>query len=307
VLPWPSEAAAEELTKEANVAVSIAPQSRWVMHLWFNQAARGQTDPVAHPHPVLSDPRVRRAIRMAINVDPIAEQIYLGYSTPVWTEFFRMPDKCGIARPAFDPAQAEALLTEVGWQDTDGDGVRECRGCATAQEGDLLRLELIAYSEAGEALQLAQQLMAEDLKKVGIDVTLSTVEGAVLWATTADGGIEPSGNWDMTLWDTGYAGQDPTPYLRDRYHSAAAIPDQGTNYGRFLNSRFDALLDEAVTVDKERQLAVFCEMARILEEEVPNVSLYSTLGADAYSTRLQGIESNINDLVTWNVADWTLK
>ena len=32
----------------------------------------------------------------------------------------------------------------------------------------------------------------------------------------------------------------------------------------------------------------------------------TTLNADAYSTRLSGVESNINVVVTWNVADWTL-
>ncbi len=111
----------------------------------------------------------------------------------------------------------------------------------------------------------------------------------------------------MTLWDTGYTGQDPTDFLRDRYSTAAAVPDQGTNYGRFINPRFDELLDEAVTLDAKKQQAVFCEMARILEDELPNLSLYSTMNADAFSTRLQGPVSNINDLVTWNAADWTLK
>lgn len=307
VFPWPSETAADELKAAPNVVVSTAAQDRWVMHLWFNHAARGETDPVAHPHPVLSDVRVRRAIRMAIDVDPIVKEIYRGYSTPVWTEFFRMPDSCGIPRPELDPVAAAALLDEAGWQDSDGDGVRECHGCTTAAESERMSLELIAYSEAGEALHLAQQLIAEDLQKIGIEVKLSSVEGAVLWATTADGGIEPSGNWDMTLWDTGYAGQDPTDFLRDRYHADAAVPDQGTNYGRFLNPRFDALLDEAVTLDQRRQIAVFCQMGRILEDQVPNLPLYSTFNADAFSARLQGPQSNINDLVTWNAADWTLK
>ncbi len=307
VLPWINETTADELKSSRAGVVSVAKQDRYVMHLWFNHASRGETDPVAHPHPVLSDVRVRRAIRMAIDVGPIVRDVYRGYSTPVWTEFFRMPEACGIPQPKFDATAAVGLLEEAGWKDTDGDGVRECRGCQTARDGDPMSLELIAYSEAGEALQLAQQLIAEDLKKVGIEVKLSSIEGAVLWATTADGGIEPSGKWDMTLWDTGYTGQDPTDFLRDRYSAAAAVPDKGTNYGRFINSRFDELLDEAVTLDAKKQMAAFCEMARILEDNVPNAPLYSTFNADAHSNRLQGPASNINDLITWNVADWTLK
>jgi hypothetical protein len=34
--------------------------------------------------------------------------------------------------------------------------------------------------------------------------------------------------------------------------------------------------------------------------------MFSTVNADAYSNRLEGIQSNINDLVTWNAADWQI-
>ena len=47
-------------------------------------------------------------------------------------------------------------------------------------------------------------------------------------------------------------------------------------------------------------------MAQILEEELPVILLFSTVNADAHSARLQGVQSTVNDLVTWNVADWTL-
>ena len=35
--------------------------------------------------------------------------------------------------------------------------------------------------------------------------------------------------------------------------------------------------------------------------------MFSTINADAYSTRLEGVQSTINDLVTWNAADWTIR
>ena len=31
----------------------------------------------------------------------------------------------------------------------------------------------------------------------------------------------------------------------------------------------------------------------------------STLNADAYSTRVVGVEANVNSVVSWNAADWT--
>jgi hypothetical protein len=32
--------------------------------------------------------------------------------------------------------------------------------------------------------------------------------------------------------------------------------------------------------------------------------MFSTINADAHATHLQGIQSNINDVVSWNAADW---
>ncbi|GAB4503689.1 MAG: peptide ABC transporter substrate-binding protein [Anaerolineales bacterium] len=303
---WTTESILADLKDKPNVEVSISPNNRWVLRLFFNLAAKGTTDPAATPHPVLSDVRVRRAIRMAIDVDKIGQEFFLGYAQPVWTEFFREPYICDIPRPKYDPAAAAALLEEAGWKDTDGDGVRECRGCGTAEDGYKMEMEFITYSEFGEALTLTQQLIAEMLGQIGIKLNLSVVEGSVLWAASTDGGIEQSGNFDMDIWDDGYAGVDPTDYLWSYYHSDAATPDYGYNYGRWMNEKFDALMDEAYTLDEGRRKEIFCEMAQLLEEELPEALLFTTVNADTHSTRLLGVQSSTNDLVSWNAADWTL-
>jgi hypothetical protein len=48
-------------------------------------------------------------------------------------------------------------------------------------------------------------------------------------------------------------------------------------------------------------------MAAILEEDLPELLLFTTVDANAHSVRLQGVQSNANEIVTWNSADWTLK
>jgi Tfp pilus assembly protein PilN len=48
-------------------------------------------------------------------------------------------------------------------------------------------------------------------------------------------------------------------------------------------------------------------MAKILNEDLPELLLFTTIDANTHSIRLQGVQSNPNDIVTWNVADWTLK
>ena len=307
VIMWATEAVVDDLQDEANVKVSISPFQRWVMRIFFNLAERGTLDPAATPHPILSDVRVRQAIRQAIDVDLISNEIFLGYSTPIWTEFFRDPFICDISRPAYDPEAAKALLEEAGWSDTDEDGVRECHGCQSAEEGYPMSMEFMTYAEYGEPLELTQQLIAEMLAEIGIELKLSVLEGSVLWADYASGGIEQTGDFDINMWDDGYFGIDPTDFMWELYYSAAAEPDMGWNVGRYLNEDVDAILDSAYTLDQETRQELFCQLAEILDQDIPNILMFSAINADAHSARLEGVQSTINDLVTWNVADWVVK
>ncbi len=306
VIMWASEQIADELKNEPAVKVSVSSSSRFVMRLFMNLAAKGSTDPAANPNPVFSDVRVRQAVRMAINVDSISKEIFRGYSVPVWTEFFRQPYVCDIPRPKFDPEAAKALLESAGWKDTNGDGIRECDTCTSAPHGTPMKVELSIYSEYGEPLDLTQQLIGEMLKAIGIDASLSSVQGSVMWADYASGGLEQNGNFSLDMYDDGYAGLDPLPFVQKYYASSSAEPDNGWNVGRWKNAEFDALVSQAVTIDEAKRKQVFCQMAQILDKELPQILLFSTINADAYANRLAGVQANINDVVTWNVADWTL-
>jgi len=305
---WTTEPIIADLKGNPNVEVNPSPTNRFVMRIFFNLAAKGTTDPVASPHPILSDVRVRRAIRAAIDVDTISKEFFLGYAQPAWTEFFRPPYVCdNITRPKFDLEAASKLLDEAGWKDTDGDGTRECHGCSTAEEGYKMEMEFITYSEFGEPLELTQQFIAEQLGKIGMKLQLTVVEGSVLWAASTDGGIEQNGNFDMDIWDDGYSGVDPTAYLESYYSTSAATPDYGYNFGRWSNPEFEDLLSSVYTLDETQRKADFCKMAEVMDKELPELLLFTALNADAHSVRLENVQSSTNDLVTWNSADWVLK
>jgi len=68
----------------------------------------------------------------------------------------------------------------------------------------------------------------------------------------------------------------------------------------------DALIDEFYTLDEEYRKEVACEMAEILDDELPQILLFSTLEMHGLSERLQGVQPSVNDPVTWNIADWTV-
>jgi peptide/nickel transport system substrate-binding protein len=276
--------------------------------LYFNLAAKGTVDAAATPHPILSDVNVRKAIRAAVDVDTITKEIFFGLATPTWTEFFRPPYQCEISQPAYDPEAAKAMLEESGWTDSDGDGVRECNGCSTgAPDGTRMEMDFITYAEFGEPLELTQQLIAEELGEIGIKMNISVVEGSVLWDLAENGGIEQTGNYDIDLWDDGYAGVDPTDYIWELYSEEAIEPGSGYNVMRWDNPVVDALIDEAYTLDEVSRKETFCGIADFINEEVPLVHLFTVPNAEAYSARIEGVQSTVNDLVTWNIADWTLK
>jgi len=303
---WPGEIVGEEYKSgdTPNVNWIKSPTERWVMRLIPNLTARGDE---TQPHPILADVRVRQAIRMAIDVDTLLAEVFVGHGEPVWTEFFRPPyNVCEIPRPAYDLEGAAALLKEAGWEDTDGDGVNECHGCLNAEEGTLMSMEFAIYAEYGESLELAQQLIAEGLESIGFDLNLQIIEGAILWAPAEDGGTELAGNFDLDMWDDGYPGLDPTDNLIWTFYLSDNLEDEGFNVGRYVNEDLDAWVDELYTLDEEYRQEVFCEIATILEEDLPQILLWSALEAHGVSARLQGVQPSANDPLTWNVADWTI-
>ncbi|MEW6083295.1 MAG: peptide ABC transporter substrate-binding protein [Chloroflexota bacterium] len=304
---WINTNTVKDLEGSEVAKVSLSPTDRWVMRLYFNLAEKGTVDAIATPHPILSDINVRKAIRAAIDVDTITSEIFHGLAAPTWTEFFRPPYQCDVPRPTYSPEAAKALLADAGWIDSDGDGVRECNGCSTAEDGTVMEMDFITYAEFGEPLELTQQLIAEMLGEIGIKMNISVVEGSILWDQAENGGIEQSGNFDIDIYDDGYAGVDPTDYVWELYSQEAIEPGGGYNIMRYDNAAVDALIDEAYTLDESSRKETFCAIADFINEEVPLVHLFTIPNAEAYSARLEGVQSTVNDLVTWNIADWTLK
>jgi hypothetical protein len=54
-------------------------------------------------------------------------------------------------------------------------------------------------------------------------------------------------------------------------------------------------------------MEMFCELATLLDEELPEILLFSVVEGNGVSMRLQGVRSSVHDSITWNVADWELE
>ncbi len=127
------------------------------------------------------DRDLRRAITMAIDPTPMLDRVVLGQgksgasSWPHVDSFWTKPD---LAAPN-DPEGAKALLDELGYVDTDGDGVRE------TPEGEPLVWDLKIASNQPLFLRAAE-IVGQQLGEIGVNVEVASMDpGALaeLWRT----------------------------------------------------------------------------------------------------------------------------
>jgi peptide/nickel transport system substrate-binding protein len=83
-------------------------------------------------------------------------------------------------------------------------------------------------------------------------------------------------------------------------------PDWCWNTWRYISEDFDALSNETWTIDEEYRKELFCDMAELLDEDLPVIPLFDAADITIYNNRIVGIESTVNAMVTWNVADWKI-
>ena len=124
---------------------------------------RGQTTAEGMPigNTVTADPAIRKAINLAIDRQQLVDGILEGYGRPAFGVCDGLPwDNPDNRIQDNDLAGAISLLEEAGWQDSDGDGIREKDG---------LRAEFtIVYPASRSVRQYLALASADMLKKIGI-------------------------------------------------------------------------------------------------------------------------------------------
>ena len=209
-------------------------------------------------HEALQDPRVRRALNLAVDVEGIVEGILAGRATPTTTLLTEVDfgyDPAFDPFP-FDPEAARELLAEAGHA-----------------EGLSLRLETPNGRYVGDVA--VAQAVAEQLGDVGIDVELEVREyGAYVGELFS--GTAP----DLFLIGWGNAPLDADfifyPLLRS-----------GDILSYYADPELDALLDAAhTTVDREARRAAYSDVLARLQEQAPMIFLYKPQDLYGVSERL---------------------
>lgn len=204
-------------------------------------------------HPQLNDKRLRQAIAYALNRAQMSEKL-TGSDQPMVGNAGVVPLDSpwynkDVKQYDYSKEKANALLDELGYS-KNKKGIR-----------DGLKLRVLVSSTSQEA-----ELMKVMLAKVGIDLTIQTVDAAAFSTAMSEG------KYDMAI--TGHIGLSGDPdFLRLWFSGQASNAYAGKSV--FNNKEFKKLADLQLTqTDEADRKETIGQMQDILAEELPTLVLY---------------------------------
>ena len=263
----------------------------------------GERSTAKHPHPFLTDIRVRKALSMAIDRELLVEVGY-GQAGRATCNLVPAPeawasDNTDCLKQDLDGASA--LLEEAGWTDTNGDGIRDKDG---------KKLSILYQTSTNAVRQDFQALIKQWWNEIGIEVELKNVAASVFF-----GGDSNSPDTfekfyaDVEMYANNFDGTDPQSYLAAYTCDKAPRPEtqwQGENINRFCDPAYDALVAE---LGRTGEIEKRAEIAKKLNDMLTKdsytiIPLVDRGRVSAHSNTLGGVVLNTWDSETWNVADW---
>ncbi|MCC0070117.1 MAG: peptide ABC transporter substrate-binding protein [Rhodobacteraceae bacterium] len=265
--------------------------------------AEGERSTVKHPHPILSDIRVRKALSMAIDRNLLVEVGYGSAGRPTCNlvpapEMFASDNTECLSQ---DVEGAKALLEEAGWTDSDGDGIRDKDG---------KKLSLLYQTSTNAVRQDFQALVKQWWTEIGVETELKNVDASVFFG--GDPGSPDTFQKfyaDVEMYANNFDGTDPEPYLSQYLCDKIPGPDngwQGENINRFCDPAYDTLVAElARTGEIEKRAEIAKKLNEMLtKDSYVVVPLVDRGRNSAHSNTLGGVVLNTWDSELWNTSDW---
>ena len=215
----------------------------------------------------LSDPKVRLAIRYALNIDQIAKSAYqdmvVRTDTPLPMGTWMYQDDASFQ---YDPEKAKALLSEAGWVDMDNDANHILNKVIDGKVKNL-HLRLHVYEEQSNSVRVeAANQIADMLLQVGIEVKVENIS-----FTQAREKLK-AGSYDLCL----------AAFQMD------GVPDPGFmlmsgntgNYSRYRSTAMDDLFKELRSASTfESYQSALHKVQTQFAKDCPFVCLYFRTGA----------------------------
>jgi peptide/nickel transport system substrate-binding protein len=257
----------------------------WVQFVYFNCG-----------RPQFSDPKVRKALYIALEMQKSLDDIYLDTYQRTFSYLHTTHwayDK-SLKEPTPNPKLAASMLDEAGWK-VGADGIREKDG---------VKMKFTMSTTAGvPARQASQALFQQNWKAIGVEMEIKNMPASVVWGeyTTKSQFDTLLVSWEPTV------GMDPDYTARCHSKMIPVKDGTGSNYVQYQNAEVDKLLEAGVTqTDVEERKKTYVRIQEILAEEVPFAPQGGVYQGQLTKKALQGVKPNqyVVD-AAWNVQDWS--
>jgi peptide/nickel transport system substrate-binding protein len=246
-------------------------------------------------HPALAHKAVRKALNIAIDRQGICD--FLCYGVPKPANNYLVPSHWAynhnLPMPEYDPKKAAAMLDQAGWV-RGRDGIRVKNG---------VRLSFTNSTVTGNHVRsLTQQLIADDFKKIGVEMLIKNMVAAVLWAD-----FWRNSQFDSLMTSVTYTiASDPD--VTHRFGSGA-IPKEtksGSNVSQYKSPGVDTLLArgrQEYNVAKRKE--IYAKVQELIMDDLPFLPLFNSVEIEGTKVGLDGYASNVNTLAnSWNASSW---
>ncbi len=253
------------------------------------------------PHPILSDPKVRQALSLAIDRKTMAEQIY-GEAGASTCNILTHPEDSASPNTKCDQdvEGAKKLLDEAGWKMNDAAGVREKDG---------KQLVLVYQTSINPLRQKEQAIVKQNWAAIGVDAQIKAIDSGVYFSN--DPGNPDTANHffaDIEMFTNSNGDPDPTAYF-DTW-TCAQVASKANNWNlsnphRYCNKDYDAILDQ---LHKETNPAKRKELFIAANDKLVNdgvvIPIIDRFTPSGYAKGLVGPTGPAFDSLLWNIATW---
>jgi len=244
------------------------------------------------PHKLFGNPNVRKALTYAINREVILAEFLSNYGEvavgPIAPIFKNSVNQTLKPFP-FDPQKAKEVLSNEGWNDSNMNGIVDKNG---------VEFSFTLNIPGGNPLRNFTSTMIKDnLKAIGIDVTIESVEPQVFWGSVF------SKKFDA--WIAGW--MVPIPLnLKPFWHSDLA--NNTVNLVSYQNKEADVLLEKMETKISLNDLnKVYKEFQSILYDDSPVTFLFWKDNIVAYNNKISNVSVDplgaIHKCWDWSISE----
>ena len=246
------------------------------------------------------DVRFRKAFAYIIDREGIIDTIYSGLGI---AQFGPLNSSCGffyydgLCRYKFNTDEAKHLLYEMGFADTDRDGILEDK------DGHRLELTLVTNANSDERLQLAS-IISMDAAKIGIKIDFIGISFNNLVTR-----LTSSFDWEIVL--IGLTGGYEPHFSRNVWFSGGSLhiwyPNQSVPATEW-EKEIDEIFDKAVgLLNREERKKLYGRWQRIVSCYVPVVYTITPLRLSAVRDRFVGIKPSPYAGILYNIEEWEMK